>query len=484
MKPYLLKAHEAALLMQKKELSSVELTESVLERIKQTQPLLNEYVTVLETEALKAAADVDEARAKGEELPALAGIPAAIKDNICVKGTPTTCASKMLADFKPVYNAGVIEKLNQNRVVYAGKANMDEFAMGSSNETSFFGPVSNPYDTSCIPGGSSGGSAASVAADSSIFALGTDTGGSIRQPASLCGVTAIKPTYGRVSRYGVVAFASSLDQVGAFTKDVKDCALVLNAICGNDPKDSTSLPLTSEDFTQGLEKSIKGLRIGVPKEYYGDGIAPEVREITLNAVKQYEAMGAHVEEFSLKLSKYALPVYYLISSAEASSNLGRYDGVRYGFRDSGIRSFDELFDKTRNAGYGSEVKRRIMLGTYVLQSGYYDAYYHKAQQVRTLIKREYDEAFSKFDVLITPASPTTAWTKGEKLDDALAMYASDVCTVSVNIAGLPALVLPCGYDAAGKPVGMQIIGNSLEEAKILNTAYQFEQTFSRIMPKI
>ena len=484
MKPYLLKAHEAAKLMQKKELSSAELTESVLERIKQTKPLLNEYISVLEESVMKSAAEVDNARAKGEDLPLLAGIPAAIKDNICIKGTPTTCASKMLSGFTPVYDAGVIEKLNQNRVVYVGKANMDEFAMGSSNETSFFGPVSNPYDTSCIPGGSSGGSAASVAADSSIFALGTDTGGSIRQPASLCGITAIKPTYGRVSRYGVVAFASSLDQVGAFTKDVKDCAYVLNAICGNDPKDSTSLPLSAENFTQGLERSIKGLRIGIPKEYFGEGISPEVREITLNAVKKYEEMGAHVEEFSLKLSKYALPVYYLISSAEASSNLGRYDGVRYGFRDSGIRSFDELFDKTRNAGYGSEVKRRIMLGTYVLQSGYYDAYYHKAQQVRTLIKREYDEAFSRFDVLITPASPTTAWTKGEKLDDALAMYASDVCTVSVNIAGLPALVLPCGYDGSGKPVGMQIIGNSLDESKILNTAYQFEQTFSRILPKI
>ena len=484
MKPYLLKAHEAAQLMQKKELSSVELTQSVLERIKQTQPLLNEYITVLEDSALKSAAEVDNARAKGEALPVLAGIPAAIKDNICIKGTPTTAASQMLSGFTPVYNAGVIERLDQNRVVYVGKANMDEFAMGSSNETSFYGPVSNPYATDCIPGGSSGGSAASVAADSSLFALGTDTGGSIRQPASLCGITAIKPTYGRVSRYGVVAFASSLDQVGAFTKDVKDCALVLNAICGNDPKDSTSLPLDSEDFSRDLEKDVKGLRIGIPKEYFGEGISPEVRETVLNAVKKYEEMGAHVEEFSLTLSKYALPVYYLISSAEASSNLGRYDGVRYGFRDSGIRSFDELFDKTRNAGYGSEVKRRIMLGTYVLQSGYYDAYYHKAQQVRTLIKREYDDAFSRFDVLITPASPTTAWGKGEKLDDALAMYASDVCTVSVNIAGLPAVVLPCGYDASGKPIGMQIIGNSLSEAKILNVAYQFEQTFKRILPNL
>ncbi|MBS7262152.1 MAG: Asp-tRNA(Asn)/Glu-tRNA(Gln) amidotransferase subunit GatA [Eubacteriales bacterium] len=474
----------AASAMARGEFSAEELTESALRRIKETQPAINAYITVMEERALEQARAVDRKRRAGEKLPLLAGVPGAIKDNICINGVRTTCASRMLENFVPMYDATVIERLDENDAVYVGKTNMDEFAMGSSNETSFFGPVSNPYDTERIPGGSSGGSAAAIAAQTALFALGSDTGGSIRQPGALCGTVAIKPTYGRVSRYGLVAFASSLDQIGVFAKTTDDCAVVLNAICGGDKKDSTSLFLEKEDFTADIGRDVKGLRIGLPRLYFGEGISAETREAVLAAAKEYEKQGAIVDEFDLDLARYALPVYYLISSAEASSNLGRFDGVRYGFREKSIRNFDEFFDKTRNAGYGEEVKRRIMLGTYVLRSGYYDAYYVKAQKVRTLIKREYDRALSKYDVLLTPVSPTTAWKKGEKSGDALSMYASDVCTVSLNIAGLPGLVLPCAYDKNGLPIGMQLIGRALDEKKLFRVGAAFEKDFHGKTPEI
>ncbi len=475
MELYQLTAHELRDLLRKKEVSSVELTKSVLNRIDMVESKVNSYITRVEEEALKRAEAVDRKIADREALSDLAGIPMALKDNICTDGILTTCASKMLYNFKPPYNAAVANKLKAADAVLLGKTNMDEFAMGSSTENSYVKQTKNPYDLSRVPGGSSGGSAAAVGAGEAVFALGSDTGGSIRQPAAFCGVVGMKPTYGAVSRFGLVAFASSLDQIGPLTKDVTDCALVLNEICGHDPMDSTSASIRYPDYTKALVNDVKGLKIGVPKEYIGEGISEEVRNSVLKALEVYKSLGAEYEEFSLAATEYALPAYYLIASAEASSNLARYDGIKYGYRAEKFNDLLDLYNQTRSEGFGTEVKRRVMLGTYALSSGYYDAYYKKAQQVRTLIKQSFDEAFGKYDVIITPTTPTTAFRLEEKSADPLEMYLADICTVSVNIAGLPGLVVPCGLDSQGLPVGMQLIGKGFEESTLLRAAYTFEQ---------
>ncbi len=477
-----LTAHELSDMLAKKEISAAELTKSQLDRIDKVENMVDGYLAVFHEDALKHAEEIDKKIASGEELSPLAGIPVGIKDNICTKDVQTTCASKMLYNFKPPYNATVAEKLADSIMV--GKTNMDEFAMGSSTENSRFKKTKNPFNTECVPGGSSGGSAAVVSADEAVFALGSDTGGSIRQPASLCGVVGFKPTYGRVSRFGLVAFASSLDQIGTFTKDVRDCALVMNSIAGHDERDSTSLPIGYEDFTKALTGDVKGLKIGIPKEYIGEGIKPEVREAVLKAAKMYEAMGAEVSECSLSMMQYALPTYYMISSAEASSNLARYDGIRFGYRAKDCNELDDVYFKTRSEGFGDEVKRRIMLGTFVLSSGYYDAYYKKAQQVRTLIRDDFNAAFEKYDVLLAPTSPDTAWKFGEKSDDPLTMYAADICTVSINIAGLPAMSLPFGTDSKGLPIGVQIIGKAMGDAAVMHAAHALESDsgYTKIKP--
>lgn len=475
MELYQLTAHKLRDLLRKKEVSSVELTKSVLNRIDMVESKVNSYITRVEEEALKRAEAVDRKIADREALSDLAGIPMALKDNICTDGILTTCASNMLYNFKPPYNAAVANKLKAADAVLLGKTNMDEFAMGSSTENSYVKQTKNPYDLSRVPGGSSGGSAAAVGAGEAVFALGSDTGGSIRQPAAFCGVVGMKPTYGAVSRFGLVAFASSLDQIGPLTKDVTDCALVLNEICGHDPMDSTSADIRYPDYTKALVNDVKGLKIGVPKEYIGEGISEEVRNSVLKALEVYKSLGAEYEEFSLAATEYALPAYYLIASAEASSNLARYDGIKYGYRAEKFNDLIDLYNQTRSEGFGTEVKRRVMLGTYALSSGYYDAYYKKAQQVRTLIKQSFDEAFGKYDVIITPTTPTTAFRLEEKSADPLEMYLADICTVSVNIAGLPGLVVPCGLDSQGLPVGMQLIGKGFDESTLLRAAYTFEQ---------
>jgi aspartyl-tRNA(Asn)/glutamyl-tRNA(Gln) amidotransferase subunit A len=483
---YQLTAHALRDLLRKKEISSIELTKSILDRINLTDPQIQSYLTVMHEQALNNAQEIDKRMSAGEQLGDLAGIPMALKDNICTEGILTTCASKMLHNFKPPYDATVVKKLKKEGTVLVGKLNMDEFAMGSSTENSYFKQTKNPYDLDRVPGGSSGASAAAVAADEAIFTLGSDTGGSIRQPAAFCGVVGMKPTYGTVSRFGLVAFASSLDQIGPLTKDVTDCALVLNAITGHDPMDSTSLNIKYPDYTKALVNNVKGLKIGVPKEYMGEGINAEIRHSVLNALEILKSLGAEYEEFSLPLTEYALPAYYLISSAEASSNLARYDGIKYGYRTGQFKDLLDLYKKTRSEGFGTEVKRRIMLGTYALSSGYYDAYYKKAQQVRTLIKKSFDDAFSRYDVIITPTTPTTAFKIGEKSKDPLEMYAADICTVSLNIAGLPGLVIPCGLDSKGLPIGMQLIGKAFDEATLLRTAYTFEQNteYHKIRPNL
>ena len=431
-------------------------------------------MTVTEENAVKQAQKADELIAKGDA-PPLTGIPALIKDNMCTKGIRTTCSSKMLDNFVPPYDATVVEKLNECGVVIVGKANMDEFAMGSSTENSALFTTHNPWDLSRVPGGSSGGSAAGVAAGEAIYALGSDTGGSIRQPAGFCSVTGLKPTYGRVSRYGLVAFASSLDQIGPITRDVRDCALVLNAIAGYDPRDSTSVPEPVPDYTQCLTGDIKGLSIGVPKEYFVEGMQAEVEASIRAAINKLEEMGARVDrEVSLSHTPYALAVYYIIAPSEASANLARYDGAKYGFSYKDTDNMWEAMEKTRQYGFGAEVKRRIMLGTYALSAGYYDAYYLKAQKVRTLIRREFDEAFEKYDALVTPTSPTVPFKIGEKVDDPLQMYLSDVCTLPINIAGLPAISIPAGF-AEGLPIGMQIIGKPFSEETLLKIAHAYEQ---------
>ncbi|WP_371362274.1 Glutamyl-tRNA(Gln) amidotransferase subunit A [Sporomusa rhizae] len=465
-------AHALHDMLVKKEISAVELAKTAFARTDAVEPKIHSYITETREQALNQAAAVDAKLTKGETIAPLAGIPGALKDNICTKGIKTTCASKILANFVPPYDATVVEKLAANDFVLVGKTNCDEFAMGGSTENSGFFATRNPWDTDRVPGGSSGGSASAVSAGQAIWALGSDTGGSIRQPAAYCGNVGLKPTYGRVSRYGLVAYASSLDQIGPFTRDVTDCALVLNAIAGHDAKDSTSINAQVPDYTKALVKDVKGLKIGLPQEYFAAGIQPEVAEAIQKAVAQLKAMGAEVKEVSLPHTQYALPAYYLIAPAEASSNLGRYDGVGFGHRAPGNDIID-MYKKTRSEGFGDEVKRRIMLGTYALSSGYYDAYYLKALQVRTLVKQDFDNVFQDVDVLIAPTAPTTAFKIGE-LSDPLAMYLQDVCTIPLNLAGLPGISIPCGF-AQGLPVGMQIIGKPLAEATIIQTAYAFEQ---------
>jgi len=466
--------HEANKLLREKQVSSVELTKACLERIQQVEPEVGAIVTVTDELALEQARKADELIANGDASP-LTGVPALIKDNMCTRGVRTTCSSKMLQNFVPPYNATVVEKLNEAGLVMVGKANMDEFAMGSSTEHSAIATTHNPWDLSRVPGGSSGGSAAAVAVGEAIYALGSDTGGSIRQPAGFCSVTGLKPTYGRVSRYGLVAFASSLDQIGPLTQDVTDCALVMNAIAGHDSRDSTSAPQPVPDYTQYLTGDIKGMKIGIPKEYFVEGMQPEVEAAIRAAIAQFEDLGASIEwEVSLPSTPYALAVYYIIAPSEASANLARYDGTKYGFRYQGAETMWDTMDKTRQYGFGAEVKRRIMLGTYALSAGYYDAYYLKAQKVRTLIRREFDAAFEKYDVLVTPTSPTVPFKIGEKLDDPVQMYLSDVCTLPINIAGLPAISIPAGF-ADGLPIGMQVIGKPFAEETILKVAHAYQE---------
>lgn len=474
MKLYELTAHEIRDMLRNKEISAVEVLKDTYDRIEIVENKVNSYITLTREKAWKDAERVDKAIKDGEELPDLAGIPMAIKDNICTEGIDTTCASIMLKDFKPPYSAEVYERLVHNGGILIGKTNMDEFAMGSSTENSSVKVTRNPWDTERVPGGSSGGSAAAVASGEAYFSLGSDTGGSIRQPAALCGVVGMKPTYGLVSRYGLVAYASSFDQIGPITRDVYDCAIVMNCIAGHDSKDSTSVKLPKQDYRSALVSDIKGFKIGIPKEYFGEGIDSEIKRLVLEQVKVLEDLGARVEEMSLTYSPYVLPVYYIAASAEASSNLARYDGVRYGFRAEGYDDLESLYVKTRSQGFGEEVKRRIILGTYVLSAGYYDAYYKKALQVRTLIKEDFDKAFDKYDVLITPTAPDTAFKIGEKTRDPLSMYMSDICTATVNVAGNTAISVPCAIKD-GLPVGMQIIGRPFDESSILRVAFTYEQ---------
>ena len=465
--------HEAAELLKSRQVSSVELTEACLDRIDKVEDKVKAFVTVTADLAMEQARLADKRLAEGDTYP-LTGIPALVKDVMCTRGVPTTCSSKMLENFVPPYNATVVEKLNDYGMIMVGKANMDEFAMGSSTENSAFHVTHNPWDLSRVPGGSSGGSAAAVAAHETIYALGSDTGGSIRQPAALCGVTGLKPTYGRVSRYGLVAFASSLDQIGPLTKDVTDCALVMNAISGHDNRDSTSVPEPVPDYTICLTGDIRGMRIGVPKEYFVEGIQSGVEAAIRKGLHQFEELGASVEEVSLPHTGYALAVYYIIAPSEASANLARYDGVKYGYSTQDAESMWDQMEKTRQNGFGPEVKRRIMLGTYALSAGYYDAYYLKAQKVRTLIRREFDAVFKKVDVLVTPTSPTTSFKIGEKTDDPLQMYLSDVCTLPINIAGVPAISIPAGFDE-GLPIGMQIIGKPFSEETLMKVSHAYQQ---------
>ncbi|MBI4283372.1 MAG: Asp-tRNA(Asn)/Glu-tRNA(Gln) amidotransferase subunit GatA [Chloroflexi bacterium] len=471
--PEHLTIHEAHQLLTTKQLSSVELTRACLERIKQVESKVHALVTVTDELALQQARKADELLAGGDTNP-LTGIPVVIKDNMCTKGILTTCSSRMLANFVPPYDATVVEKLNRCGAVMVGKANMDEFAMGSSTENSALFTTHNPWDLSRVPGGSSGGSAAAVAVGEALYALGSDTGGSIRQPAGFCSVTGLKPTYGRVSRYGLVAFASSLDQIGPLTQDVTDCALVMNTIAGYDRRDATSVPSPVPDYTQCLATSLKGLRLGIPREYFVKGMQAEVETAIRTAINRLEGLGAKVDEVSLPHTGYALAVYYIIAPSEASANLARYDGVKYGFSFPEADSMWEAMEKTRQYGFGAEVKRRIMLGTYALSTGYYDAYYLKAQKVRTIIRQEFDQAFEQFDALVTPTSPTIPFEIGEKTDNPVQMYLSDVCTLPINIAGVPAISIPAGF-ADGLPVGMQIIGKPFAEETLLKIAYAYEQ---------
>lgn len=470
-----LTVHELKEKLEKKELTSYEITKAYIERIEEKEKDVQAFVTTLEKDALEKAEEIDKKIASGEIVEKLAGIPIGIKDNICTKGVKTTCSSKMLEKFVAPYDATVMEKINSENLINLGKLNMDEFAMGGSTEHSYFHVTRNPWNLNKVPGGSSGGSAAAVAAGMVPWALGTDTGGSIREPASFCGVVGLKPTYGLVSRYGVVAFASSLDQVGPITKDVTDSAMLLNIITGKDKMDSTSVERPKVDYTKALKNDVKGLKIAVPKELFAEGINEEVKESLEKAIETYKKLGAEISEVSLNIAEYALASYYIIACAEASSNLGRFDGVRYGHRAKEFNNLKELYRNSRTEGFGPEVKRRIILGTYVLSSGYYDAYYKKAQQVRTLVMNKFKSVFDNYDVILTPTSPTVAFDIGSKINDPLAMYLADICTVSVNIAGLPGISIPCGVDKEGMPIGMQLIGNRFTEETLLNAAYTFEQ---------
>ena len=457
-----------------KELTVTDITKAYADRIKDKEPEVGAFVTVLADEAIKQAEEIDKKIESGEIKSEFAGIPIGIKDNLCTKGVKTTCSSKMLENFVAPYNATVVEKLNQAGMIDLGKLNMDEFAMGGSTENSAIKKTCNPWNLNTVPGGSSGGSAAAVAANMVPWALGSDTGGSIRQPSAFCGVVGLKPTYGLISRYGLVAFASSLDQIGPITKDVYDNAMLLNLIVGHDPKDTTSINKEKPDYVAALKNDVKGLKIGVPKEFFGEGINEEVKAKLQEAIEKYKELGAEVEEFSLDIAEYSLATYYIIACAEASSNLGRFDGVRYGYRSNNVERLRDVYFNSRSEGFGPEVKRRIILGTYVLSSGYYDAYYKKAQQVRTLVAKEFDKAFEKYDVILTPTSPTVAFEFNSK-SSPLEMYLADICTVPVNIAGLPGISIPCGVDSKGMPVGMQLIGNRFQEESILNAAYTYEQ---------
>ena len=482
-----LTVHELKEKLAKKEIGITEITKAYIDRINEKEKDVKAFVTTTCDEAMEEAKKIDAKRENGENVSNLAGIPIGIKDNLCTKGVKTTCSSRMLENFIAPYNATVVEKLNNENIISLGKLNMDEFAMGASTEYSYYKKTCNPWNLSRVPGGSSGGSAAAVAANLVPWALGSDTGGSIRQPASFCGVVGLKPTYGLVSRYGLVAFASSLDQIGPITKDVEDAAILLNVIAGHDERDTTSYDIPKKDYTKTLKNDIKGMKIGIPKEYFGEGINEEVKEKLEEAINIYKKLGAEVEEFSLDIAQYALATYYIIACAEASSNLGRFDGIRYGYRTSNFTNLKELYKNSRSEGFGPEVKRRIILGTYVLSSGYYDAYYKKAQQVRTLVKKEFDKAFEKYDILLTPTSPTVAFEMGTRSNNPLEMYLADICTVSVNIAGLPGISIPCGVNSENMPIGMQLIGNKFEEEKILNVAYAFEQEFKfreKYMPNI
>ncbi len=529
MELYKLTSHELHKLLVEKKTSSLEITKNIYERIEKLDKKINSYITLTKESALQKAEEVDKKISKGEKISSLAGIPIAIKDIISTRNIKTTCGSKILSNYIPIYDATVIEKFKKEDVVILGKTNMDEFAMGSSTENSAYGVCRNPWNLSVIPGGSSGGSAACVAADFAIMSLGSDTGGSIRQPASMCGVVGLKPTYGKVSRYGLVAFASSLDQIGTFTKDVQDTAILLNEIAGHDPMDSTSVDKSVPDYTKHLINNAQKLKLGIPKEYFVKGMDKEVEEAILNAIETFKKLSAEIIEISLPHTEHAVATYYIIAPAEASSNLARYDGVHYGYRSqkpevrsqksplispeeserfpglkslksqaiskgtkseyrdkSEISSIVDMYEKTRDEGFGEEVKRRIMLGTYALSSGYYEAYYLKALKVRTLIKNDFDEAFKKCDVIVTPVSPTPAFKIGEKVSDPLKMYLSDIFTIPVNLAGLPAISIPCGFSSDELPIGLQIIGKPFEEWKILQTAYTFEQNtdFHKKKPKI
>lgn len=461
-------------LLEKKEVSCVETVKGLLAEIEKKDRDLHSYLHI-NGDALKQAKKVDEKIAKGEKLGVLEGIPVAVKDNICVKGMPATCASKMLENFHPPYDATVIEKIKQAGAIIIGKTNMDEFAFGSSTESSAFGPTKNPFDLQRVPGGSSGGSAAAVGANLCYGALGSDTGGSIRQPAAFCGVVGLKPTYGRVSRYGLIAFASSLDQIGPITKDVKDAGIMMNVIAGRDEKDSTSVDIHPPDYTGFLKKDIKGLKVGIPEEYFAAGIDGTVKEKVTEAIKKMESLGAETRTISLPHTQYGIAVYYILAPAEASSNLARFDGVKYGYRTADYTNLQEMYSNTRGEGFGREVKRRIILGTYVLSSGYYEAYYMKAQKVRSLIKKDFTDAFKEVDVIVTPTTPELPFKLGDKKEAPLTMYLSDIFTVNINLAGLPAVTLPAG-ESSSLPVGLQVIAPLFREEKIIEVAYTVEQS--------
>jgi aspartyl-tRNA(Asn)/glutamyl-tRNA(Gln) amidotransferase subunit A len=466
------------------EVTSPEAAKAVLARMKALEPVLNCYVTIDEEQTLEQAARVQKEIEEGRLTGPLAGVPVAVKDNLCTEGMRTTCCSRILENFTPAYTAEAVENLKKAGAVILGKTNMDEFAMGSTTETSAFGVTRNPWNLDHVPGGSSGGSCAAVAAGEAFYALGSDTGGSIRQPSAFCGVTGIKPTYGTVSRYGLIAYGSSLDQIGPVAKDVTDCAAILEAVSSYDKKDSTSMERKDLDFTSALVEDVRGLRIGIPRDYFGEGLDSEVKEAVLKAAQVLAAKGAVVEEFDLSLVEYAIPAYYVIASAEASSNLSRFDGVKYGYRTREYEGLHSMYKKSRSQGFGPEVKRRIMLGSFVLSSGYYDAYYLKALRTKALIKQAFDRAFARFDVILGPAAPTTAPRLGESLSDPLKMYLGDIYTISVNLAGLPAMTLPCGIGSKGLPIGLQLIGDCFQEKKIIRAAYTYERTRSYQAPAL
>ena len=467
-----------------KEISVVEAVEAALEQIDRVEDKVHSYVTVDREGALKRAKEVQELIDSGTMTGPLAGVPVAIKDNMCTKDMLTTCSSKILSNFKPTFTAEAVLNLEKAGAVILGKTNMDEFAMGSTTETSYYGVTRNPWNLEHVPGGSSGGSCAAVAAEECFYALGSDTGGSIRQPSSFCGVVGIKPTYGTVSRYGLIAYGSSLDQIGPIAKDVTDCATVLEAIASHDSKDSTSIERKDYDFTSALVDDVKGLKIGIPRDYFGKGLDPEVKETLMKAAKVLEDKGAIVEEFDLSLVEYAIPAYYVIASAEASSNLSRFDGVKYGYRTEEYEGLHNMYKKSRSEGFGAEVKRRIMLGSFVLSSGYYDAYYLKALRTKALIKQAFDKAFASYDIILSPAAPTTAPELGKSLSDPLKMYLGDIYTVAVNLAGLPGITVPAGRDSKGLPIGMQLIGDCFKEKTIIRAAYAFEQSRKYERPDI